>query len=94
MRFKTGVVLAIVMSLSVIAAGCSSSGSATTQSSSGSGQSGTTYTIGILTDVTGPGASADASAVQGVEAGIAAAHQQGYHFKYVVGDTVTSRPAH
>ncbi|HXW35107.1 MAG TPA: hypothetical protein VEJ87_11055, partial [Acidimicrobiales bacterium] len=64
---------------------------ACTSSTTSSGAShGPTYTVGILTDVTGPGASADASSVQGVEAGIVAARQEGYNFNYVVGDTQTS----
>jgi branched-chain amino acid transport system substrate-binding protein len=89
MRRKAGVLLALGASMCLFAA-CSTSGSATSQSTGTNSSSRGTYTIGILTDVTGPGASADASSVQGVEAGIAAARQQGYHFNYVVGDTQTT----
>lgn len=81
----------------LVAAGCSSgsSSSTTTTTSSGSGStaasgSGKTYTIGVLTDQTGLAASEFATALAGVKAGIGAAAAQGYHFKYVVGDTGTN----
>ena len=78
-------VLAATAALLLFAGACSSS-----STSGSSGQGGTTYTIGVLTDASGLGASADATSVQGVKAGIAAARQDGYNFKYVVGDTQTS----
>jgi ABC-type branched-subunit amino acid transport system substrate-binding protein len=82
---KAKTMLLAAAALLLFAGACSSSPSSTS-----SGQGGTTYTIGILTDATGLAASADRTTVQGVEAGIAAARQQGYNFKYVVGDTQTS----
>jgi ABC-type branched-subunit amino acid transport system substrate-binding protein len=50
----------------------------------------TPVTIGVLTDVTGPGSSGNATTVQGVEAGVQLAKRDGYDLKYVVGDTATS----
>ena len=57
----------------MVAAGCGSS------SSSGSGSGGgKTYTVGILTDVTGPAASGNKTSVQGVQAGTVLAKRDGY----------------
>lgn len=63
------------------AAGCSSS----TKTGNGGGQ---TFSVGLLSDITGPGASG--SSIQGVEAGIAYAKRQGYNIKMYTGDTMTS----
>jgi ABC-type branched-subunit amino acid transport system substrate-binding protein len=49
-----------------------------------------TYTIGILTDVTGLAASGNKTSVQGVKAGTVLASRDGYTIKYVVGDTTSS----
>jgi ABC-type branched-subunit amino acid transport system substrate-binding protein len=68
----------------MVAAGCGSS------SSSGSGSGGHTYTVGILTDVTGPAASGNKTSVQGVQAGTVLAKRDGYTINYVVGDTGTN----
>src|SRR4029077_12169935 len=56
----------------------------------GAGQSGRTYTIGLLTDITGPASSGNKTSVQGVRAGAVLASKDGYTIKYVVGDTQTS----
>lgn len=78
----------------LIAAGCSSSGSSTTTSSSSGASAGSggskTYTIGVLSDQTGPGASESATAVLGVKAGIGVAATMGYKIKYIPADTATS----
>jgi ABC-type branched-subunit amino acid transport system substrate-binding protein len=50
-----------------------------------------TYTIGLLTDVTGLAASGNKTSEQGVQAGVVLASRDGYTIKYVVGDT-TSTP--
>jgi ABC-type branched-subunit amino acid transport system substrate-binding protein len=47
-----------------------------------------TYSVGLLTDITGPGASG--SSVTGVQAGIVYAKHKGYDLKMYVGDTTTS----
>ena len=47
-------------------------------------------TIGVLTDATGPGASGNATTIQGVQAGVYLAKRAGYSLKYYVGDTATS----
>jgi ABC-type branched-subunit amino acid transport system substrate-binding protein len=75
--------LAAIISVLLMAAACSSS----SQSSNGSGK---TYTVGILTDVTGLASSGNKTSVQGVQAGTVLAHRNGYTIKYVVGDTGTS----
>ncbi len=68
----------------LVAAGCSSS----SHSSSSGGSR--TITIGVITDITGPAASGNKNAVQGVQAGVVLAKRDGYTIKYVVGDTATS----
>ena len=77
----------------LIAAGCSSSSTSTTTStaaaSNGSGGS-KTFTIGLLTDATGPGASESATSVLGVKAAVGVAATMGYTIKYIVADTATS----
>jgi ABC-type branched-subunit amino acid transport system substrate-binding protein len=91
--------LAVAAAVTLVVAGCSStskssnaSSSTNAASSAGAGGNGPrkTLTIGILTDVTGPAASADKTFVQGVEAGIGLAAAQGFHLRYVLGDTQTS----
>ena len=70
-----------------VASGCSSSKSS---SGSGSGGSKGTYTVGILTDLTGPAAPGNETCPQGVHAGAVEAAKSGYTIKYVVGDSQTS----
>jgi ABC-type branched-subunit amino acid transport system substrate-binding protein len=70
----------------MVAAGCSSSST----SGSGSGAGGKTYTVGVLTDLTGPAASGNKTSPQGVQAGAVYASKQGYTIKYVTADTMTS----
>ncbi|ABW12627.1 ABC-type branched-chain amino acid transport systems periplasmic component-like protein [Parafrankia sp. EAN1pec] len=59
-------------------------------SSSDGGSDGRTYTVGVLTDVTGPAASGNESSVDGVKAGVYYAAREGYTIKYVVADTATN----
>ena len=89
--------VAAIAAVVMVAAGCSSSktaggGTASTARGGGGtgGGSGKTYTIGLLTDLTGLAASGNKTSVQGVQAGIAWARSQGYNFKLVVADTQTS----
>jgi branched-chain amino acid transport system substrate-binding protein len=97
---------AIVAASAVIAvvavgtvAGCSSSsksnnggGTPSTGASVSVSASGAPVTvkIGVLTDVTGPGASGNKTTVQGVQAGVIYAARQGYKIEFVVGDTATN----
>jgi ABC-type branched-subunit amino acid transport system substrate-binding protein len=69
----------------LVAAGCSSS-----STSSGGASGGKTYTVGILTDLTGPAASGNQTSVQGVQAGGVLAKRNGYTINYVVADTTTN----
>lgn len=46
--------------------------------------------VGVYTDVTGLGASGNATTVQGVQAAVPLAKRAGYDLKYVVGDTTSS----
>jgi ABC-type branched-subunit amino acid transport system substrate-binding protein len=76
-------------SSSSTSAGSTSSSSAATGSANSSG--GKTITVGVLTDLTGPGANISSTFPQGVKAGIGlAAAQDGIHIKYVVADTTTT----
>ena len=84
-------VLATAGVLALVAAGCSSS-----ESTSNSGASGATaatektFTVGLLTDLSGPAASANVTSVDGVKAGTYYASRNGYKIKYVVADTATN----
>ncbi|MBL7487239.1 ABC transporter substrate-binding protein [Frankia sp. AgB1.9] len=81
--------LALVAAVLIIATGCRST--ASTGKANGGATSGTrTYTIGVLTDSTGPAASGNKTSVDGVKAGTVLASRDGYTIKYVVGDTMTS----
>jgi ABC-type branched-subunit amino acid transport system substrate-binding protein len=94
--FKKRQLLAGFAALAVAAAGCSSSSkhaTGSTGATNASGGSGKTITVGVLTDLTGPAASGNKTSVQGVQAGIYIAKQDGYTIKYVVGDTQTSPAA-
>src|SRR4051794_30041627 len=68
------------------AVACSSSGSSSSGGGSG-GSDGKTYTVGILTDLTGLAASGNKTSVDGVKTGAVAAKKDGYTIKYVVADT-------
>ncbi len=85
--------LVAVAVIAVLAAACSSNSSSsttTTGSSSGNGGGNKTYTIGVLTDLTGPAASGNKTSPMGVQAGTILAKRDGYTIKYVVADTTTS----
>jgi branched-chain amino acid transport system substrate-binding protein len=75
--------LAIVAIVVVVAAACSSSSKSTSAS-------GKTYTIGVLTDITGLGAPNNKTVPLGVKAGIGIAAKDGYKINYVLADTQTS----
>jgi ABC-type branched-subunit amino acid transport system substrate-binding protein len=77
----------------LILAGCSSSPStSSTTTSGGGGGSNTskTYTVGVLTDLSGPAGSEFGTAVNGVKAAIGVAATEGYKINYQVADTQTS----
>lgn len=80
------VLLAVVAAMGLVASACSSSPA----TSAGSGSSSNTYTVGVLTDLTGEAASGNKTSPQGVEAGVYYAKDHGYTIKYVVADTQTS----
>ncbi|HET9732328.1 MAG TPA: ABC transporter substrate-binding protein [Acidimicrobiales bacterium] len=86
-RAKLGV--AVSAAAVLLAAGCSSSSKGATPSGS-TGSGGPTYTVGLLTDLTGPAAATELDTPKGVEAGVGVARSEGYHIKYVVADTGTS----
>jgi ABC-type branched-subunit amino acid transport system substrate-binding protein len=82
--------LAVAAASMMLAAACSSS------SKSVGGVTGTafhSYTIGILTDLSGPAASGSKTSVQGARAGAVVAAKEGYNFKFVEGDSQTSPAA-
>jgi branched-chain amino acid transport system substrate-binding protein len=100
MAFKKHKFLVLAAVGLIAAAGCSSSsksgstsptsgGSSSPTSGGGSG-GGKTYTVGVLTDLTGPGATNSFTIPKGVQAGIGRAAREGYNIKYVVADTGTS----
>ena len=84
------------LALALVAAGCSSSKTSSTSPTSAAGKTtgqsaaGRTYTIGLLTDLTGVAASAELSTPNGVKAGVGLANSEGYSIKYVVADAQSS----
>jgi branched-chain amino acid transport system substrate-binding protein len=98
-RARKGMPL-LVASVFVVASACSSSskggstnaGSEAPASGSASAQAQAktaepnTYTLGLLTDLSGLAASAEKSTPLGVKAGVGLANANGYHIKYVVAD--------
>jgi branched-chain amino acid transport system substrate-binding protein len=88
MSHKRVQLLAATAALVIVVASCSSS-SKPAASATGSA-AGTTYTVGLLTDLTGGGAAPAKDSVKGVEAGIGLAAREGYRIKYVVADTGTT----
>ncbi len=87
MAHRMSRLLAAATVMATVAGGVSLGVSGATAGASGSLKP---ITIGVLTDVTGPGASGNATTVQGVQAGVELAKRDGYDLKYVVGDTATS----
>jgi ABC-type branched-subunit amino acid transport system substrate-binding protein len=92
-RGRLGVLAAVAVCV-VGAVGCSS-GSPSTGGTSGAravtGQQ--TFTVGLLTDLTGLAASASKTSVDGVKAGVVYAARNGYNIKFVVADTETNPSA-
>lgn len=86
-RWKRALWMPAAAAVMVAAAAAGCGGSAGAASSGGS----KTYTVGVLTDLTGPGSTINATTPTGVKAGVyyAKAHG-GYTIKYVVGDTATN----
>ena len=91
--------LVAVAAVLMVAGGCSSSSkpaatsSTTTKSATGSantGSSSKTYTVGVLTDITGGGSTSASTTPAGVKAGVGLAATEGYHINYVVADTGSS----
>jgi branched-chain amino acid transport system substrate-binding protein len=83
-----------VAAATVVAVGtvaCSSSGSSSNTGPAGatSGEQ-KTFTVGVLTDLTGLGASGNKTSLDGVKAGTYYAARHGYTIRYVVSDTQTN----
>jgi ABC-type branched-subunit amino acid transport system substrate-binding protein len=82
--------------LLALGAGCGSSKSTTSSGSTaggsvaGSSSAGKAITIGVLSDQTGLAASGNKTSIQGVQAGVAYAKDQGYTLHYVLADTASS----
>jgi ABC-type branched-subunit amino acid transport system substrate-binding protein len=77
----------------LLATACGNGHAASTSSTSGTataGGSSKTFTVGVLTDLTGPAAQEASTSVAGVKAGIGVAGNEGYRIKYVVADTGSS----
>ena len=84
---RTGKLL-VATAVALAAAACSSSSSENVAGGATSG--GQTVKIGVLTDLTGPGSSSNATVEDGIKAGAAYAASQGYNVKYVMADTGTN----
>ncbi|MGF7235451.1 MAG: ABC transporter substrate-binding protein [Frankia sp.] len=81
--------LATAACVFIAIAGCGSSKPAASGGTA-TGSTDKTFTIGVLTDRTGPASSGNKTSVDGVKAGTALAEREGYKIKYVVADTATS----
>lgn len=94
-RSKFLIGAAIAAAVTTAAAGCSSSKSHGSAGGAGgsTGGAGTTITVGIITDLTGPAASSAKTTPLGAQAGAVIAAEQGYHLKFVQGDSQTSPAA-
>jgi branched-chain amino acid transport system substrate-binding protein len=79
----------VVLLLLLVAAGCGSTAHSSAPPSP-AGQSANTFTVGVLTDLTGEAASVDSTTLQGIKAGVGMAGQEGYHIHYVIADGQTS----
>ena len=84
---KTRLVAAASALLMVVACSIGFSNPSSAMSSSGGSK---TYTIGILTDITGAGSTIGGTFPLGIKAGIGLAKHSGYTIKYVVADTATT----
>lgn len=82
-RTATLVLAGAVVTVTAACSGGSSSGG-------GSSSSAKTYTVGVLTDVTGLAASGNKTVIDGVKAGIAVAAKDGVKIDYKVADTQTN----
>jgi ABC-type branched-subunit amino acid transport system substrate-binding protein len=77
----------------LVSAACGSSSSAPSSAASGSapgGGSAKTFTVGVLTDLTGLASQESGSSIPGIKAGVGVAGTEGYKIKYVVADTGSS----
>jgi ABC-type branched-subunit amino acid transport system substrate-binding protein len=93
---KQAVAATAVVMIAAVGCGSSSKSSSSpstgpsSSSEAGGGGTETTVKIGVLTDITGPGASGNKTTVEGVKAGAVYAARQGYKIQYVVGDSATN----
>ena len=89
---RSSKVLATLALATLVAAGCSSakngtSSSTTSGSNSGGGK---TFTVGVLTDLTGPAASGAKTSPFGAKAGAIVASSEGFQIRIVEADSQTS----
>ena len=90
-RSKRGAACVTAAVLVAAAAGCGSSKSGSASSGDSSSSAGLkTVTVGVLLDATGPAASGNKTATEGVKAGTYYAARNGYKIKYVEADTATN----
>ena len=85
MRNRKRTFVTIAAALGLTATACSSPSSATPTGSN------PTYTIGVLTDVTGLASSADGTTGLGAQAGVYYAKANGFNLKYIVADTQSTQ---
>jgi branched-chain amino acid transport system substrate-binding protein len=78
-------VLPLVVAIIFVTAGTSSARSAPTRSTDSH-----TYTIGLLTDLTGAASDVEVDSPLGVKAAVGLAAKEGYHIKFYVADTGTN----
>ncbi len=83
-RKRRSTLSAVLVAAALVAVACSGC------SNSASSNGGRTYTIGLITDATGPASSGNKSSVEGVKAGTFYAARNGYTIRFVLGDTATS----
>ncbi len=79
--------------LLLLSAACSNSSTSATTTTAMSKSGSKSFTIGVITDLSGAAASEFASSIEGIKAGIGVAATEGYHIKYIPEDSQTSTTA-
>ncbi len=87
-RWRRGALLLAGAVLAV--AGCGGSGGSSASAASSSGAAGHTYTVGVLTDLTGALGAANKNIPAAIKAGALTAAAEGYTVKYVIADGASS----
>jgi ABC-type branched-subunit amino acid transport system substrate-binding protein len=91
---RTRILAAGLSCIVFVGSAACSGGGGTASSTTGTGPGASkTFTVGVLTDLSGPAASEFSSSVNGIKAGVGVAATEGYRIRYILGDSATSPTA-